>query len=282
MGALGFLRKKAKTARHQPSTSAGLRPPVESDRRLIPLCPYGSGEPRPDNFSWSRLPLGAEKGSSMNRTVASILVVIASSVASPTIYFFSSPESLAAKGRFDLSRSGRPGTRYPTGLSLTVTGSFGPAALMGTVSGSGAIERQDQGNTWQGDFQDGEALVWTAHNSNQLTFRMSKPVGGLGTYVGAAAQGAYKAKIEALGAGDQVMATFTADGFNNGMGLGEAPYLGVGSDSVDLTGIRLSLVDGGDFAISSVDVRPNPVPEPHLWAASALVGAWWLRRRVWA
>lgn len=218
----------------------------------------------------------------MNRTAMSALVVLAASVACPAVHFFASPEALNAAGKFDLAQAGRSGTRYANGLSMVVTGSFGPAALMGTVAGSGAIERQDQGNTWHGDFADGDPLVWTAGNSNSLTFHTTKPMGGFGTYVGALAHGAYTAKIEALGSGDQVLATFTADGFNNEMGLGEAPYLGVGSDQVNLTGIRLSLVDGGDFAITSINVRPSPVPEPHLWAASALVGAWWLRRRVWA
>ncbi|MBX3111371.1 MAG: hypothetical protein KF857_05115 [Fimbriimonadaceae bacterium] len=216
----------------------------------------------------------------MDRTAFSVVFALAATLSYGSVYFMGSRTELAPNGLYDVAEAGRPGSRYPDGVSLQVRGSYGPSSLMGTVSGTGAVERQDEGDTWHGDFAAGAALLWTAGNSSSLTFRMSKPVGGLGTSVGAADPGAYVAKIEALGEGDAVLATFVASGFNNGAELGEAPYLGVVSDAVDIHGIRLSLVSGGDLAITNVDVRTSPVPEPHLWAATLLAGAWWLRRRA--
>ncbi|MBS1709468.1 MAG: hypothetical protein JSS65_12210 [Armatimonadetes bacterium] len=215
----------------------------------------------------------------MSRFFASVLALSVMAVGQAAVSFVGSKAELDPHAKFDLAYSGRPGTTYAGSLWMVLHGDAGPAALSGTLTAPGPFQRQDQGNTWQGDFASGEPIVWTAGHSNSFTFRTDKPMAGMGTYVSAAARGAYTAMIEAMDRDDHVLAAFTRDGFNDMMGDGDAPYLGVVSDSRNIQSIRLSIVGGGDLAISSVDVRPNPVPEPQLWAMASLGGVWWLRRR---
>src|SRR5262249_27221668 len=107
-----------------------------------------------------------------------------------------------------------------------------------TVSQAGGdFERRDQSSGgWNGNFSDGEKLLWTRDGGNgpmTLDFG-SHLVNRGGANIQRDIFGDFTATIEALDAMGNVLASFTEAGTSNDHADGSAIFIGIKSDNVDI------------------------------------------------
>jgi hypothetical protein len=125
---------------------------------------------------------------------------------------------------------------------------------------------------WQGNFASGAPLV--ALNSGPLTISLPTPVFGGGAQFQRNGLGAFTAEITALDATNNVLASFTEVGLSTSSPDNSAIFIGVLSDTPNISKIQFRLSTGGSFAINQFDFRTTPsvsaVPEP---SSLALLGS---------
>jgi hypothetical protein len=143
----------------------------------------------------------------------------------------------------------------------------------------GPFARQNEGSLWMGNFAPGDRLLWTnnftssANNPITLRFGQMGVLGG-GAQIQADFRGDFVARVTALDAAGNRLASFTEAGQSSSTADNSAIFLGVLSTDAVIFGIALSLDAAGadtigDFAINRFDITAAPIPEP---ATMALLG----------
>ena len=136
-------------------------------------------------------------------------------------------------------------------------------------------ERRDQGNGWNGNFTNGDELLWTAGDNGPLTLTFASPISGVGANIQADFFGAFTALIQAFDASGNLIDSFSEDGTSNSNGDGSAIFIGLANDP-GIKSVEFSLtscaLECGDFAINQLDITTggNQVPEP---ASLVLMGS---------
>jgi hypothetical protein len=143
-------------------------------------------------------------------------------------------------------------------------------ALTATVNfgGGGDGLRMDQGSGWNGNFNPGEALLWTnSPGQGPITFTFSQLLTGLGTNIQADFLGPFTAFLQVFDSHGNLIDSVSQNGDSNPNGDGSAIFIGLANE-VGIASATFSLTscpcDTTDFAIGSLDVAPVPtsVPEP--------------------
>jgi hypothetical protein len=169
--------------------------------------------------------------------------------------------ALGATDTIDWSVLGAPFTTVSNPFSILSTG----GGVTTTVSqpGGGDFERRNEGfvGGWDGIFTPGQALLWNQDNTNELTMVFSVPLFAVGADIQSDGFGPFTANIEAFGAGNVLLGTFSVTGNNTGGSTGTAPFLGVISSAADITSIRYS-IDFDNFGLAINHTSMAPVPEP--------------------
>ena len=128
------------------------------------------------------------------------------------------------------------------------------------------MERRDEGNGWLGNFGSGEQLLWNqAFGSITITF--ASPVSAAGAQIQSDTFGTFIARITT---NDGTF--FDVVAVSSNAQLDENPFLGVMSDSANISSVTFSLLSPNqDFAISSLFMIDAPgVPEPATWSMMLL------------
>jgi hypothetical protein len=117
--------------------------------------------------------------------------------------------------------------------------------------------------SWEGNFADGDAVLYTA-NGGPIDFIFSSPVAGFGDQIQWATFGAFTARIEAFNSANVSLGAFTLNGNSTDANDDSAIFLGLRSEAVDISRVRLSLTSAqpGDFGINNPVITMTPVPEP--------------------
>lgn len=162
---------------------------------------------------------------------------------------------------------GPPFTTIPNN-SFALSSFAGLPALVNFAQG-GDGERVDQGNGWNGNFRNGDELIWTnTPGQGPLTFNFQGGFGVLG--VGANIQtdffGPFTALIQAFDFNGNLIDSFSEDGNSNGNGDGSAIFIGLADSSIQSVTFSITscVADCNDFAINQLDIIPirEGVPEP--------------------
>ncbi len=208
---------------------------------------------------------------SIIRTAAAITIAFVAAVPAQAQYSFV-PTSAGIGGSSVLGWA-QLGSTYTavanTTSGLTITNTATTATISHTVNTS--FERRDQGNGWGGNFAPNSALLWNRGDNGPLTIMFSGAVGAAGSAYQKDAYGAFTGTIEALDAGQNVLATFTFSGNSNGNSDGSAVFAGIASTLNNIWGVRFTGTSGSapnNFAISNVSMNLNAqvVPEPSTYA----------------
>lgn len=116
----------------------------------------------------------------------------------------------------------------------------------------GQFERRDQGNGWNGNFVDGDYLLWTHGNPYPLTIEFSGALFDVGAQIQPNGAGPFTGSVEALNGQGQSIGVFAFSGNSTGAGDNSAPFVGIHSDEGDIRALIFRIDRSFDFAINSV------------------------------
>lgn len=209
------------------------------------------------------------------------LSFVLSGVAQAGVVGVTSSAALGTNDSINWSQLGSSGTTLTGPQAVTSTGGLG-ATLS---SAGGTLLRRDQGNGWNGNFANGTPIIWTNGVGPDITVSFDAPVMGVGAQIQADFFGSFTAEI--MGIGGVVLGSFTENGNSNSNGDGSAIFIGLLSDSANITSIVFTNTAGSspnDFAIGTLDLNrgmPGEVPEPASMAllVAGLAGIGSLRRK---
>jgi hypothetical protein len=141
--------------------------------------------------------------------------------------------------------------------------------------GGGDGLRVDQGSAWNGNFNPGDALLWTnSPGQGPLTFTFNQPVTSVGTNIQGDFFGSFNAQLNVFDGSGNLLGSQTATGFSNSDNDGSAPFLGItNTPGIISATFRLTACpcDTTDFAISSLVVSTAPEPRSFLLVAPLAV-----------
>jgi PEP-CTERM motif len=156
---------------------------------------------------------------------------------------------------------------------FTATSAMGDT-ITGNYAAPGQGEVMQQGNTWFGNFSNGDNLIWTmtGPGNGPLSLASSSGLSEIGAQIQADFFGGFTAEIDAYGMSGNLLGTFTEDGNSNGNGDGSAIFLGVmDTTGANIYSIQYSLtscvLDCTDFAINQLSLTSSGgggggTPEP--------------------
>lgn len=120
--------------------------------------------------------------------------------------------------------------------------------------------RNDQGNTWAGNFASGDMLLWTNYTSanlNILTLVLPAGIAAAGTQIQTNSTGSFTAKIEAFNSGNTSLGSFVVNGNSTTSGDNSAVFLGVRNSSA-IAKIEISVLTAasnrGNYAINRLEL----------------------------
>jgi len=174
---------------------------------------------------------------------------------------------------------GSVGTSVMPGTSVTSTGGVNATVTDDT---GGQMERLDQGNGWAGSFTSGTQLLWNEGSVGDIIINFLTPVSAAGALIQSDLYGSFTATATTNDG-----STFSVNGISSDCACGSNPFLGIMSDSANISSIRFNVSDANganDFAIGPLQLIGNVagVPEPATWAMM-LIGfgavGWTVRRK---
>lgn len=153
----------------------------------------------------------------------------------------------------------------PTGISVAspspVTTAKGASATVGDPQGP--LLRLDQASGFEGNFNDGDALLYTGPNTGPINVSFAAPVAMAGVQIQRSLLGQFAATISAYDMTHTLLGSFTETGFSDSSDDGSAIFIGLLDNSTsDIASISLS-TGGSVFAINGVTIG---VPEPASFA----------------
>src|SRR5690349_9154939 len=167
------------------------------------------------------------------------------------------PQCLNASDHYDWTQNfGPPFTTIPNN-SFAYSFFFGETAVVSFAQG-GDGERVDQGNGWNGNFRNGDELLWTnSPGQGPLTFTFECcGVRGVGANIQTDFFGPFTALIQGFSFSGALIDSFSEDGYSNGDG--SAIFIGLNDRNItDIQSVTFSITscmaDCNDFAINQLD-----------------------------
>lgn len=188
-----------------------------------------------------------------------------------TITVTDSPTGRAAFGGDDIVSWATLGPEFTTLANTFQTTSSGNLGV--TVSQpTGQFQRRNQPTSWNGNFSDGLALLWTGgDNADPLTLSFDKLIQGIGFQINPNHSETIT-HVEVFGLNNVLFGAFNV--VTNNRGAASADFIGFTSSLGDIARITISQGANSDFAINqlsiiSADDTPSDVPEP---GSMALLG----------
>jgi hypothetical protein len=150
-------------------------------------------------------------------------------------------------------------------------------------SSPGAFERRNQSTGgWAGNFNSGDALLWTRDEMGPLVLEFINPIAGAGAQIQRDQYGLFDATIEAFDGLGISLGSFTIGGLSSAAEDNSAVFIGVLNDVANIKKLTFNIDGGEDFAINRTDLAveggpevkiprdvPSATPEP---ASLALLG----------
>ena len=193
---------------------------------------------------------------------------------------------VTAPGGVDSVAFGQLGPSFTTvgdGAAVTTVNSVAANVFL---ADEGSMERLDQGNGWNGNFVPGDALLWNQGNYQQtgidMSFSFATPISGFGEFIQADYFGGFTGTISAYDSSDNLLGTFSEAGNSTSAGDGSAIFLGISSDSANISSVDFNVVDqfGGDsLALGNVGRVPDAASTSGLLGLAAL-GLGMIRRKI--
>jgi hypothetical protein len=177
------------------------------------------------------------------------------------------------------------------GTPQTWTSDNGATGFVGLVS-SQNMENLVQGTSWNGNFNDGEGLIYNGartlgNNPGGILLQLDSPAYGVGAFIQADLFGAFTATISLYDASFNLLGTYSHDGISDS-NPGTALFIGAYDDIADVSWAVFDVADinGDDILaigttkIMTQQVTTTPEPASLTLLASSLLGlAGMLRRK---
>ncbi|MEI2580682.1 PEP-CTERM sorting domain-containing protein [Scytonema sp. PRP1] len=133
------------------------------------------------------------------------------------------------------------------------------------------LDQVNQGSGWFGNFSPGDRLLATGENLGPITINFANPVDRAGAQIQSNYFGTFTAIITAFDSVGNTLGNFTRLGNSNSRRDGSAIFIGIGSDTANISRLQFSVPNASfspeDFAINGLSLRSTsdssqPVPEP--------------------
>lgn len=170
-------------------------------------------------------------------------------------------------------------TEVSSPTSFTTTG--GATGSVSQLRGKGQIVVQ--GTSALVNFATGDGAYWTQNfngfsNLGPVSLTFGSPVKGVGTQIASNAYGAFTAFVSAYDANNNLLGTYYEDGVSNDKRDNSAIFIGVLSDSFDISRVVFGLSAApfigstADFMFNQVSLVTgvNAVPEPSSFAIAGI------------
>lgn len=205
--------------------------------------------------------LGIRKVSLALATLTFLGVAAIQSAAQAATVGLSSRAALAGNDSVDWGSLGSTFTNVSNPFSINSVG----GNTLEVTKPSGSFGRRDQNNGWAGNFSTGDRLLWT-QNSAPLQISFQQAIARVGSNIQANYYGAFTATITAFDSLGNTLGSFSRSGNSTSNGDGSAIFLGIGSDQANISRLEFRLPSASiapeDFAINSLSISSQPVPEP--------------------
>lgn len=186
--------------------------------------------------------------------------------------FVSSRAAIGGTDVIDWATLGAPGDQLTNLNPLPVTSNNGVNVDVTMAVGWFQLVKQPG---WVGNFDPSDTLLWTNGFGNfgysgygmagPMTLTFDQTLAAAGMQVQGNLHGPFTARIQALDALGNVLASFDSNGLSNGANNNSAIFVGIAATDGDtFSQLRLGLIAGsGDFAVNQVDfATASAVPEP--------------------
>lgn len=118
------------------------------------------------------------------------------------------------------------------------------------VSSSGTFLRLNEGSGIKGNFTLGDQLLFLEFTDSAITIDFTTPVFGVGTQIQRAFFGAFTGVIEAFDRSGKSLGKFTVSGNSNNAGDNSVPFIGVLSETANISRITLYVPENGGYGFT--------------------------------